>query len=78
MVVRADCVHLGARERTYARMAWDRRDGLSIRERAILETLLGTNYPAPRTLEARFEARRALWHAALAIQTELPSTAAAP
>jgi len=44
----------------YDSMAWDRREGLSTRERAILETLLGTNFPAPRTLEARFEARQVL------------------
>ncbi len=44
----------------YARLAWDRRDGLSIRERALLETLLGPNYPAPRLLETKVQARQQL------------------
>ncbi len=43
-----------------ARLAWERRAGLSQRERAILETLLGQHYPAPRLLEERIESRQRL------------------
>ncbi len=44
----------------YGRLAWERREGLSQREHATLETLLGPLYPAPRSFEARFAARQAL------------------
>jgi tetratricopeptide (TPR) repeat protein/TolB-like protein len=45
---------------SYAPLVWTRRAGLSDRERGILEALLGPAYPAPRTVEGRFAARRHL------------------
>jgi tetratricopeptide (TPR) repeat protein len=45
---------------TYARLAFGRRDGLSQRERATIEALLGPHYPAPRPVEERLAARQAL------------------
>jgi serine/threonine-protein kinase len=45
---------------SYAPLVWARRAGLSERERAILEALLGPGYPAPRSVEERFAARRRL------------------
>ena len=45
---------------SYAPRAWERRAGLSERERAILEALLGPNYPARRVAEERLAARQRL------------------
>ena len=45
---------------SYALRAWERRAGLSERERAILEALLGQHYPARRTAEERLAARQRL------------------
>ena len=45
---------------SYAPLAWQRRAGLSERERAMLEALLGPHYPARRTAEEKLAARQRL------------------
>jgi TolB-like protein len=41
----------------FQRPAWERRSRLSLQERTILEGMLGTDYPRPRTIEERFADR---------------------